>query len=133
MRREHKWLIGSIDTRLTERLLGEIRDRSSIMTLVQMSEAVHPIVALHDVLRSYQLAMVPARQMQAACRALRAKEGQPQQDPSTCAECKLFLYSSRHRYAHTSAGGLSTFASPPHSCWQHGDTLEHLHPGSNNL
>ncbi|WP_151636878.1 hypothetical protein [Noviherbaspirillum aerium] len=87
VRHDHARLIGTIDTRSTERIGAEIRDRVTAMTPAQLSEAVHRIVTLHDALRAYQPAIAPTRQKQAACSALLKKEGQAELDPSTCVDC----------------------------------------------
>jgi len=93
VRHDHEWLIGAINTRSTERVCAEIRARITAMTPDQLSESVHRIVALHEALGSYQPAMPPTRQKQAACRALREKEGQAASDSNTgvdYSQCRLF-------------------------------------------
>jgi hypothetical protein len=90
-RHNHEWLIGPMDIRSTEGIGAEIRDVVNRMTPAQLSEAVHRIVALHDVLKTYQPAIPPNRQKQAAYRTQRANEGQKEIDPATyvdCSQCK---------------------------------------------
>ncbi|WP_194724398.1 hypothetical protein [Noviherbaspirillum malthae] len=90
VRHEHEWLVHGIDTRSPERVCGEIRDKIAAMTPGQLSEAVRRIVSLHDALQAYQPVVAPTRQKQAACRAMRRKEGKAgleDQGPAACTDC----------------------------------------------
>lgn len=87
VRHDHEWLIGAIESRPSERMHAEIRGAISGMTPAQLSEAVHRIVKLHDALRAYQPVILPTPQKQAACRALRSREGLAMLDAATCTDC----------------------------------------------
>lgn len=97
VRHDHEWLVHAIDMRSPERVCAEIRDKVAAMTSAQLSEAVHRIVALHDALHAYQPAVMPTRQKQAACRAMRRREEaenqagneaeQAEQGRAACTDC----------------------------------------------
>ncbi|WP_151636861.1 hypothetical protein [Noviherbaspirillum aerium] len=92
VRQDHKWLIGGIDMRSTERLGSEVRDKVMTMTPAQLSEAVHRIVTLYDALRAYQPVVLPTRQKQAACRTVLRMEGRAEDSAACvdCTQCRLF-------------------------------------------
>jgi hypothetical protein len=83
VRQDHEWLVGPVHTWPTGSPGAEIRDLVNRMTPAQLSEAVHRIVALHDALQTYQPAMPPTRQKQAACRAQQARHTKAEQDGAT--------------------------------------------------
>lgn len=87
VRHDHEWLVGSMDLRSAGGISAEIRDVLNHMTPAQLSEAVHRIVSLQNALQAYQPAVLPTRQKQATCRAMRKKAGRAELDPATCVDC----------------------------------------------